>query len=511
MKYPRILLFRYEKYAYIDSFFKNNTEKLFCSVTIINNNLLLNQLYTSDTHLLITFGNNDSEYYTDVNEIISDRLRYRWLHFEKINNIDEFNSSVNYCYMLNIIKPHINARPVFSLFTTCYNSYDKIKRVYDSVKTQSLKDWEWIILDDSPDENHFKYLKNLFLYENKIRLYKRSENSGNIGNVKNEAVSLCRGKYVLELDHDDEILPDVLLDATKVFESNSKIGFVYMDFTNIYENGDNFSYGNHFALGYSGYYKQKYNNKWINVAVTPNINNVTLSHIVSVPNHPRIWRKDTLLEIGNYNEFLPISDDYELLLRTVVNTKMAKIHKLGYIQYMNNNNNNFSLIRNSEINRLRLHLTNHCYNSYDIDNIMKLNQSYESNTQENISKPIWKRTDYNYLYCNDLINLNYDTQYCIIGLETLHKNYNKIKEIYSNTKNDIFLLDNKYDSKDNTICSELDNLKLDRIKCYSMDDCSDEVLIKYFNLICKSSEDYYIIERNTFININNDKIFMNCK
>jgi hypothetical protein len=284
-----------------------------------------------------------------------------------------------------------------------------------------------------------------------------------------------------------------------------------MDFTNIYENGDNFSYGNHFALGYSGYYKQKYNNKWINVAVTPNINNVTLSHIVSVPNHPRIWRKDTLLEIGNYNEFLPISDDYELLLRTAVNTKMAKIHKLGYIQYMNNNNNNFSLIRNSEINRLRLHLTNHCYNSYDIDNIMKLNQSYESNTQENISKPIWKRTDYNYLYCNDLINLNYDTQYCIIGLETLHKNYNKIKEIYSNTKNDIFLLDNKYDSKDTTICSELDNLKLDRIKCYSMDDCSDEELIKYFNLICKSSEDYYIIERNTFININNDKIFMNCK
>ena len=28
--------------------------------------------------------------------------------------------------------------------------------------------------------------------------------------MKNEAVSLCRGKYIIELDHDDEILPDCL-------------------------------------------------------------------------------------------------------------------------------------------------------------------------------------------------------------------------------------------------------------------------------------------------------------
>ena len=28
--------------------------------------------------------------------------------------------------------------------------------------------------------------------------------------------------------------------------------------------------------------------------------------------------------MGNYSEFLPVSDDYELLLRTAVNTKMTK-------------------------------------------------------------------------------------------------------------------------------------------------------------------------------------------
>ena len=65
-----------------------------------------------------------------------------------------------------------------------------------------------------------------------------------IGNV-NEAVSLCRGKYVLELDHDDIIVPDLLKDATNVFESDNEIGFVFSDFANVYEDGRNFNYGEH--------------------------------------------------------------------------------------------------------------------------------------------------------------------------------------------------------------------------------------------------------------------------
>ena len=39
---------------------------------------------------------------------------------------------------------------------------------------------------------------------------------------------------------------------------------------------------------------------------------------------------------------------------------------------MNNNNNNFSLIRNSEINRLCKHLTFHCFRDYNIDKIIDL-------------------------------------------------------------------------------------------------------------------------------------------
>lgn len=492
---PNVIFFRYDKYSHIDSFFTLQKEKLSCKINIINTKDKLSNLFGSDDHILVTFGEDDECYISEVNSMIVPKLRSRWIHMHKIDDVNVFNHSVIYCYVSYITNhSYTEMRSIFSIFTTCYNSYDKIFRAYNSIKTQTLKDWEWVIVDDSPDEEHFKFLKGIFKTEKRVRLYKRSENSGSIGNVKNEAVSLCRGKYVIELDHDDEILPDTLSDAYKVFEENPEVGFIYMDFINIYENGNNFRYSDYFGLGYEGYYRQKYNNRWTFVCCTANINNITLSHIVGVPNHPRIWRKDTLLNIGNYSEFIPVADDYELLLRTAVKTKMAKIHKMGYVQYMNNGSNNFSLIRNAEIQKLVHHFRNHCFENYKIVEHMKLIGGYEEEIEYN--KQIWKRVNFEHKYCNKIINLNFTKQYCIIGLETLHKHLPELRILYKDTKNDFLLLDNKFHSDNSDqLCKELDYLELDRMRCYSMDDCSDDELVAYFKLIYKSCDDYYIYER----------------
>lgn len=493
MKYPYVLFFRYDEYSYIDDFLNANKDKFLCSVFIINKKEELNKLYDSNYHLLITFGKDESIYNKDVNEIIADRMRKRWIHYKTLNetSIDAFNNGVNYCYLDSCVIQKVEQRPIFSLFTTCYNSYDKIIRAYNSIKMQTLRDWEWVILDDSPNDEHFIFLKNTFKNFTRIRLYKRSENNGNIGNVKNEAISLCRGKYVLEMDHDDEILPDVLSDATTIFENDNDVGFVYMDFVNIYEDGTNFNYGDFFALGYSGYYRQKIRNNWVFVAMTPNINNITLHHIVSVPNHPRIWRRKTLMDMGNFCEYLPILDDYEVLIRSAVKTKMAKLHKLGYIQYMNNNNNNFSLIRNSEINRIIWSLNIHCYEHYNIDNVMKEKNAYEDKNYRYKSSQIWKRQNYEYKYCNDVVNLDYKKQYCIVGVNTFYNQLEKLKTLYEDKTNDFILLDNKENSE--KLCNILDENNFSEMKCYSMTDCNETELIQYFKMLYKSCDDYSIL------------------
>lgn len=494
MKYPNIVFLRSNAYEYIDNFFNVNKDKLLGNLNITSDYNFLNKLYDANYHILVTYGPSENEYIDGVNNIIAPRMHSRWIHMHKINNIDIFNSSVNCCYTHLITSSFNNitsVRPIFSIFTTCYKSYDKIYRAYDSVKNQTLKDWEWVIIDDSPEDDHFNFLRNLFKNDSRVRLYRRSENNGSIGNVKNEVISLCRGKYTIELDHDDEILPNVLEDSAKVFNEDDEVGFIYMDFTNIYEDGSNFRYGEYFGLGYSCYYMVKYNNKWVYVASTPNINNITLFHIVGVPNHPRIWRLKTLREIGSYSEFLPISDDYEVLLRTAVSTKMVKIHKLGYIQYMNNSGNNFSLIRNGEINRLcGDYLQPFCYDKYNITEYMKSKDAFEDYKHLHTGQ-IWKRKDYEHKYCNMILNVDYLKQYCIVGLSAFLENLERIKTLYNDTMNDIIFLDNKL--KIEEMCNILDKNNFDKMKCYTLKDNTEQELINYFMLLYKSCKEFEII------------------
>jgi len=492
MKYPYVIFYRFEHLSEIDNFLIENNNKLDCSIFFTCDKNDLNKLYDSNFQILVTYGDKESDYVDLVNSIIADRMRRRWIHFNKIDSIDDFNRGINYCFIHNCTLNREIIRPIFSVFTPSYNSYHKIERAYNSLKNQTLKDWEFIVIDDSPDDNHFNFLRKLMINDSRVRLFRKSENNGNIGNLKNEAVSLCRGKYVLEFDHDDEILPSVLQDAVNCFESNPEIGFIYMDFIMLFENGNNFSYGDFICGGYGNYYCQKYNNKWVNVYNTPNINNITLSHLACCPNHPRIWRKSDLINAGNYSELLPICDDYEIILRTALTTKIAKISKFGYIQYINNNNNNFSLIRNAEINRIGPKFISPIF--YDIFNInehMKTLDAYEDEIYKHNHSKLWQRGDtYKNKYCNKIINPDYDFQYCIIGIDSLIMNKENIYNLYQNKKNDFILLDNKCDISHLQFL--LDYYGFSRFKCYSLIDEKFENLKKYF-MMYRSCENYEII------------------
>jgi len=512
MKYPFILFFRDDKYKYIDSFIRENSDNLDCSLHIINKKEKLNNLFKQIYPLLIIFTSEEKEYHEILTEFFNDKNMYkRIFHISEITNISELNHFINDKFINICSLDRGFTRPIFSIFTASFNSFEKILRAYNSLNSQTLKNWEWIIIDDSPDDQNFLFLKEKMSNDSRIRMYRRFENNGYIGNVKNEAISLCRGKYLLELDHDDEILPFVLKESAELFDLKPDIGFIYMDFINIYENGNNFWYGNSICKGYGSYYCQKYNDKWVYVYNTPNINNITLSHLVCCPNHPRIWRKDLLIKIGNFCEYLPICDDYEIILRTALNTKIAKIQKFGYIQYMNDKNNNFSFIRNSEINRIGpKYISPIYYNKFNINLQMKLIGAYEEEKYLfHDHTEIWKRDkDYEHKFCNLLVNNDYENQYCIIGLDGLLKHIDKIRELYNSTafnstafnstafnstafKNDFIVLENKCSFE--YLWEKLDSLGFNRMKCYSLIDEPEENLINYFKLCYLTANKNYEI------------------
>tara|TARA_A100001015_G_scaffold279478_1_gene340711 strand:- start:473 stop:2629 length:2157 start_codon:yes stop_codon:yes gene_type:complete len=492
-KYPFVYILRNDNDNDIDIKLQENKNKLNFSFEIISPKEIykLNNMFDVNYQILLTYGENETEHINEINNIIVERMRNRWLHKKKFD-LNDFNVSINYCYINNVIEKREKTRPQFSIFTTCYNSYEKIHRAYNSIKEQILRDWEWVILDDSPDDKHFDFLREISKKDKRIRLYKRDFNSGNIGNVKNECISLCRGKYLLELDHDDIILPSLLQDTYDIFESDDEIGFVYADFANVYEDWSNFHYGQHFAKGNSCYYLQKYKNKWLYVCCCTGINNITTSHLVCLPNHPRMWRRKTLMDLENYSEFLPICDDFEILMRTMCNTKIAKLDKLGYIQFMNNNSNNFSLIRNGEINRLGpVWIQPLFYTKYNVNDVMKEKNAYVNEKYIYDTTKIWKRKKYEHKICSLKINNDYEKQICLIQYESLFDE--RIQELYKNKKNDFILLDNRLNNEQLINLLELHNYS--RMKCFGLtNDTSVEELETYFHFVCRYTDNYELIK-----------------
>ena len=264
---------------------------------------------------------------------------------------DESSLSGDLIYDFYITNVLIDYNPAISVFTPAYKSKEKFLRAFNSMKNQSLTDWEWVILEDSPNDENYNFINNLVWDDHRIKLYKANKNDGFVGSTKRQAASLCNGKYLLELDHDDELHHLALEACVNAFKKYPDAGFCYSNSCETYEGGGNVNYGSYFAMRFGKHYDFKYQGRDLIGSDTP-INASTMRHIVGVPNHFRCWERNTYFKIQRHNNKLPIVDDYELLVRTFLYTKMIHIPEVLYIQYMNSNGNNTQEPRRAEIQRL---------------------------------------------------------------------------------------------------------------------------------------------------------------
>lgn len=230
---------------------------------------------------------------------------------------------------------------LISYFTPAYNTGEKLFMTYSSLRDQTYIDWEWVIVNDSNDGGATLKVANLIASKDpRVRVFDITPKSGgNIGEVKWRAATLCRGYILAELDHDDYLVPTCTADLYNASQAFKDAGFFYTDSAEIDQNWNSLSYPDGFALGYGRYVNESVLDKTFKVAVSSNINPKTIRHIVGVPNHVRAWRRETYFEIRGHCRDLAIADDYELIVRTFLKTKMVRIPRLGYLQFIYNNGN----------------------------------------------------------------------------------------------------------------------------------------------------------------------------
>jgi glycosyltransferase involved in cell wall biosynthesis len=250
------------------------------------------------------------------------------------------------------------AEPLVSVFTPAYLTGDKIERPWCSLLAQTYANWEWVIYDDSPDEGKtFAQLSALAGDDFRVSVHRADRPSGRIGEVKQRACGLARGEILAELDHDDALTPNALADVVEAYAAFPDAGFFYTDCAEIFESGHNAYYPDGWGLGYGSYRHEELDGHEYLVTNYPGVNAKTIRHIVGVPNHLRAWTREGYFTSGGHNPEIHVGDDYELIVRTFLTTRMVHVQRFGYVQYHNNvtqrvPGGNTQRLRNAEIQRL---------------------------------------------------------------------------------------------------------------------------------------------------------------
>ena len=319
----------------------------------------------------------------------------RWLQSQNnkipkiyIENESQLTGDLLYKHYTDISFTDVN--PQISMFTPTYKTFEKFNRLYNSLLNQSFTNWELIILDDSPTDENLKYMSELVGQDHRVKIYKPNRTDGLIGSTKRQAASLCNGDYIMEVDHDDELHHMALESCINAFKKYPDAGFCYSNCAEILETGGVVNYGDDFGLGEGIHIPTHYQGRYLLGTDTP-INASTMRHIVGAPNHFRCWRKDVYNAVGKHNNKLAIVDDYELIVRTFLYTRIIHIPETLYIQYMNANGNNTQEPRRKEIQRLVDRVQKH-YDKQIHDRIIELggvDWMWNDDTQ---SSDMWRRS-----------------------------------------------------------------------------------------------------------------------
>jgi glycosyltransferase involved in cell wall biosynthesis len=116
-------------------------------------------------------------------------------------------------------------KPLVSFIIPYYNAGNTIAETVDSIFNQNYENYDiWIIDDGSTDSYSIEKLKQ-FDGHSKINIL-HQENAGP-SIARNNAIRRTEATYIVPLDADDKILPDILGNAIHILERANTIGVVY--------------------------------------------------------------------------------------------------------------------------------------------------------------------------------------------------------------------------------------------------------------------------------------------
>lgn len=122
-----------------------------------------------------------------------------------------------------------------TVFIPSYNHEKYVFETLNSIKNQTYKDFDVIIIDDASTDNTPSII-NDFIINNCLnwKFIKREKNKGLIYNLT-EAINMCASEYISLIASDDFWAPEKLEKQIKILENDESISMVFNDYYDIDE------------------------------------------------------------------------------------------------------------------------------------------------------------------------------------------------------------------------------------------------------------------------------------
>lgn len=197
--------------------------------------------------------------------------------------------------------------PYFTVIMPAFRTPPRLLReAVASVRAQSFRDWELIVVDDGSDDSLSPAVDAVARGDRRVRFVRLPVNSG-IVVASNEALARAGGRWIAPMDHDDLLAPQALERCAAVLDRVPGCDFLYTDEEWIDMDG----------LPLGPFLKPDWSPERMRAQ--------------NYVNHLSVYRRSLVDSVGGFRPGFDGSQDYDLVLR--VSERATRVEHLPEILY----------------------------------------------------------------------------------------------------------------------------------------------------------------------------------
>lgn len=212
-----------------------------------------------------------------------------------------------------------------SVFTPTHNP-EHLDRCSSNLHSVPGIEVEWVIVPNN----------GATVVRSDAKVIRAPDGLSGVGALKRFAACQCTGDILVELDHDDQLLPgwqEVIAEHLQ----NKQSAFFYSSCFEFKPDGSNQLFSKEYGWEHAVSQGRPYNVCFPATARS-------LCEIFYAPNHVRAWTREAYQRAGGHNPSLVICDDQELIIQTYLSgADFVSYQTPLYSQYLQNKSTQFKL------------------------------------------------------------------------------------------------------------------------------------------------------------------------